>query len=491
MKIHRLNTLLALLLMAGWVTMQGQETLEVELISEGKGYNFMLPISEDEFLVHMRGDESGHVALCRMKTDGTELEYVAQNHLNEGGYDMYGASLLYYGKNGQPLIVYHKRKADSLWICAGDISEDLKITETGATLISGTGVDIYHYDEPQYVIENDSTFAVSFLTYGPAKIVRFHVIRFDKWGHVLAERAFDSVIVDFDRLFALNADSTGYLVGGIDYNNQPIVSTPCYNLDFNLDTTRLHDEIYWDFPLPGWRGCIVYPYIAKHPTSGCLYVVGSAGYDTNGNGVYQDAMIAKFDPNMSHIDKWNMTIDSPGPDQRAYSKSIDFFPDGSIAMCAMVNYGFYVARFDEDLNKISEVYHPNTGSCQGPMEICAMPNGDCLVTVEDDKIYHILADSFWSVDEAHNNGLMLATAYPNPGGNTLNIRTALPNARVEVYDMNGRLIHSQALTDNVTAIDATDWAEGVYVWKVMVGTSTLRQVQGSGTLAETGKWVKN
>ena len=70
--------------------------------------------------------------------------------------------------------------------------------------------------------------------------------------------------------------------------------------------------------------------------------------------------------------------------------------------------------------------------------------------------------------------------YPNPGGNTLNICTALQNARVEVYDINGRLVHSQALTENVTAIDATDWAEGVYVWKVIV----------DGKEAEVGKWIK-
>ena len=62
----------------------------------------------------------------------------------------------------------------------------------------------------------------------------------------------------------------------------------------------------------------------------------------------------------------------------------------------------------------------------------------------------------------------------------------MPNAHVEVYDMNGRLIHSQALTENVTAIDAGDWFEGVYVWKVYTtGVST-----GSTTLAETGKWIK-
>jgi hypothetical protein len=73
-----------------------------------------------------------------------------------------------------------------------------------------------------------------------------------------------------------------------------------------------------------------------------------------------------------------------------------------------------------------------------------------------------------------------AEVYPNPGSNTLNIRTALQNGRVEVYDMNGRLVHSQDLSENVTAIDAGDWAEGVYVWKVMA----------NGKLAEAGKWIK-
>ena len=46
--------------------------------------------------------------------------------------------------------------------------------------------------------------------------------------------------------------------------------------------------------------------------------------------------------------------------------------------------------------------------------------------------------------------------------------------------MNGKLNHSQALTENVTRIDATDWAEGVFVWKVIV----------DGKEAEVGKWIK-
>ena len=104
------------------------------------------------------------------------------------------------------------------------------------------------------------------------------------------------------------------------------------------------------------------------------------------------------------------------------------------------------------------------------------------------------SEAFVGIEEAHANGLKLAIAYPNPGGNTLNICTALPNAHVEVYDLNGKQIYYQEITDEITSINAEDWASGSYVWKVYTsGPSTLRQAQGpqgSGTLAESGKWIK-
>lgn len=103
------------------------------------------------------------------------------------------------------------------------------------------------------------------------------------------------------------------------------------------------------------------------------------------------------------------------------------------------------------------------------------------------------AEAFEGIKEAHENGLKVAIAYPNPGKDVLNIRTGLQNAWAEVYDMNGRLIHSQALTENATAIDATDWTDGVYVWKVYVsdgGPSTGSGTASSTTPMETGKWIK-
>ena len=84
------------------------------------------------------------------------------------------------------------------------------------------------------------------------------------------------------------------------------------------------------------------------------------------------------------------------------------------------------------------------------------------------------------LDEAHANGLKLAIAYPNPGKDVLNIRTGLRNALVEVYDINGKLVYRQAVTDEITRIDAAAWPSGVYVWKVMANDKEV----------ETGRWVK-
>jgi hypothetical protein len=70
--------------------------------------------------------------------------------------------------------------------------------------------------------------------------------------------------------------------------------------------------------------------------------------------------------------------------------------------------------------------------------------------------------------------------YPNPGQNTLNIRTGMQNARVEVYDVMGRLVHGQEIAEGVTTIDAEAWPSGVYVWKVIA----------NGKEAEMGKWIK-
>ena len=165
-----------------------------------------------------------------------------------------------------------------------------------------------------------------------------------------------------------------------------------------------------------------------------------------------------------------------------------------------------IEQLDNDFNTLKEVYY---GTNDDMIWYCAesittTSDGGVLMTAQTKEltdqsqqgsvVVKFSAEVFDGIDEAHDAGFVVAIAYPNPGKDVLNIRTGLKDARVEVYDMIGRLVHSQDITENVTGIDATDWAEGVYVWKVYTtGVSTLRQgsaTSGSTTLAETGKWVK-
>ena len=92
------------------------------------------------------------------------------------------------------------------------------------------------------------------------------------------------------------------------------------------------------------------------------------------------------------------------------------------------------------------------------------------------------AFGFDNIEEAHAHNLHLAIAYPNPGGDVLNIRTGLRNATLQVYDMQGRIIHQQIITEEVTSIDASKWNSGTYIWKLTVNNEQLT--------VEEGKWVK-
>ena len=88
-------------------------------------------------------------------------------------------------------------------------------------------------------------------------------------------------------------------------------------------------------------------------------------------------------------------------------------------------------------------------------------------------------------DAVEENKDSEVSIYPNPGNNMLNICTALQNARVEIYDITGKLVYNQEITENVTSINTEGWPSGAYIWKVAVGTST-----GLVTEVETGKWIK-
>ena len=106
--------------------------------------------------------------------------------------------------------------------------------------------------------------------------------------------------------------------------------------------------------------------------------------------------------------------------------------------------------------------------------LCFHQNGEL---VWQNPEYNTCTYPYDAVEENKETGISI---YPNPGNNTLNICTALQNACVEVYDMSGRMIYWQEITENVTSINAEGWPSGSYVWRVVA----------NGKEAECGKWIK-
>ena len=149
-----------------------------------------------------------------------------------------------------------------------------------------------------------------------------------------------------------------------------------------------------------------------------------------------------------------------------------------------------IERLTSEFDTISTLFYGlQDGICNTTNSITATRDGGLIlvtgITALDGSNYgcSILkfpAEAFEGIDEAHDNGLKVAIAYPNPGKDVLNIRTGLKDAWVEVYDMSGRMICGQEITENVTSINAEGWLSGIYVWKVIA----------NGKEAESGKWIK-
>ena len=72
------------------------------------------------------------------------------------------------------------------------------------------------------------------------------------------------------------------------------------------------------------------------------------------------------------------------------------------------------------------------------------------------------------------------TVFPNPGTNQLTIQADTPFTDVIVYDMTGRQIFSQSVSETAIHINTASWPSGVYFWKVHNSSSV-----------QCGKWVKN
>ena len=508
MTSNRLSFLIVAMLLFGMAKSQAQVLQEIFSDSTLVALD-MLYINDDTFLVEEATYQ--HIGIYKIRDDGTLIDTLIW-HTQVDKAELCWTGKLQRFPNGR-FGLFYVQVQDSL-AQLKSITFDESLNPTTKSYWPKLAdwyidnIDPAHENNTHAILNKDGSVFFSYLPdslyFGTdqfghqTKAIRF--LKYDSEGAMVAERLFtDSPMAGWwEYSIFPTSDSLGCSFVTVRPNNQFYYFSG-YTMNANLDIVLSRFNIYnLTHPLfPESR------YFATNPFNGKIYSI-SPMFMPEWQGapaVNREIVMTVFDENFTQT---NYVWGAEGHEncQVANFKSIDISPDGTVFMLSRLGYvgGYYLGWVDENGNKLGEIYLEGGQLLYEPISVSCCPSGGCIFSVyfydtethEKKGIIYKLTDPL-DVDEAHEAGFAVATAYPNPGKDVLNIRTALQNASVEVFDMNGRLIHRQAITENVTAIDATDWVSGVYVWKAYAsdgGPSTGSGTSGSTTLRETGKWVK-
>ncbi len=160
------------------------------------------------------------------------------------------------------------------------------------------------------------------------------------------------------------------------------------------------------------------------------------------------------------------------------------------AQWPMGNNWIYVAKLDQELNLLNERYYGGdtyyttfsmTACEDGGIAVGGMCY-DYMINDHEHDAFIIKTDAGLMVNTTYNTIIPQHSAivYPNPGTNSLNIRTMLRDVTFTLYDITGQEILSKNINELVTNINTVDCTRGVYLW-------TIDQ---HGVNIEKGKWIK-
>ena len=444
------------------------------------------------------------IQFVKMTDEGEELASQQLFSGEEYNIEVVWISPLQRLSNGNLVLFYAKRVADIATFYRVDLNDDLSFS---VIQLDWETDDYYDSDRTFYpyntgmVVNKDGNVII---TYPPHS--QYHIngteamqfLKFDAEGHLVGQRLMEGFRGQ-DRHHTLPApDSLGCR---IILRNNGSPKLDCHTLDADLNTIAVKEnveEMSWPYQ------CCRFAYLKTNPANGKTYSNNTINYPAYGGNpaIVEDIMMSVFDAENFRQTNYTWGLTTQSHDGAGILQSIGFDNDNNVYMVGQMdnvmaneflNRNLYIAYLDENLNKLGEIYHVDDYAYM-VKSMAACPEGGCLischksdeVTLETGNcLIKISKETLVGIEEAHNAGFVVAVVYPNPGKDVLNIRTGLKDARVEVYDMSGRLMHRQDITENVTGIDAEGWAAGTYIWKVVVGPST-----GSVTKAETGKWIK-
>ena len=502
MKKTKFYTLIALLLMAGGVTMQGQQLNEI--VSSPDSWVSSMVFEDAHTFVAKKTviDFNWNVTeiqFVRMNDEGDELASQQLFSGEEYNTEVVWISPLQRLSNGNLVLFYAKRIADIATFYRVDLNDDLSFS---VLQLDWETEDYYDDDRTFYpyntgvVVNKDGSFII---TYPPHS--QYHLngteamlfLKFDWEGNLIGQRLMEGYRGQDRHHTLLAPDSLGCRII-LRSNGSPKLD--CYTLDAELNTISVKEnieELSWPYQ------CCRFAYLCTNPVNGKTYSNNTINYPAYGGNpaIVEDIMMSVFDAEDFRQTNYTWGLTTQSNDGAGILQSIGFDNDNNVYMVGQMdnvmaneflNRNLYIAYLDENLNKLGEIYHVDDNAYM-VKTMAACPEGGCLISCNksDEVTYEsgnclikIAKEAFVGIEEAHDAGFAVAVAYPNPGGNTLNIRTALPNAYVEVYDLSGKLIHHQEITDETTSINAENWASGSYVWKVV----------SNGKEAENGKWIK-
>ncbi|MBP9993372.1 MAG: T9SS type A sorting domain-containing protein [bacterium] len=501
MKATRIYTLLALLLTVEGMTMQAQELNEIFWSPDSWVYSMMFE-DEHTFVANRTiVDQYSNVAeiqFVRMTDEGEEL--ASQQLFSREEYaEVVWQSPMQRLPNGGLAIFYAKRVDGIATFYRVNLNDDL----TFSTLQLDWETDDYYDDDRTFypyntgvVVNKDSNVII---TYPPHS--QYHLngteamqfLKFDAEGQLVGQRLMEGFRGQERHHTLPTPDSLGCRII-LRSNGSPKLD--CHTLDADLNTIVVKEnveELSWPYQ------CCRFAYLCTNPVNGKTYSNNIINYPAYGGNpaIVEDIMMSVFDAENFRQTNYAWGLTTQSHDGAGILQSVGFDDDNNVYMVGQMdnvmaneflNRNLYIAYLDENLNKLGEIYHVDDYAYM-VKSMAAYPEGGCLVSCH--KIHEatneagnclikITKETLVGIEEAHDAGFAVAVAYPNPGKDVLNIRTGLKDAWVEVYDLNGRMIYGREITENVTAINTTDWSEGTYVWKVMA----------DGKEVESGKWIK-
>ena len=285
-----------------------------------------------------------------------------------------------------------------------------------------------------------------------------------------------------------------------------------FDKDFNLIKTK--NIVQPDFNHIYWSGLENISVIrSTHNTTYLATTARTIDPEYAHTYSYEDNRLYEFDDNIdnagNNISILNYIVRGTNEtrDYQAIMKAVDIAKDSSIYYAYNMNIGMYndedswivLERLNSDMDTIATLFYgsDNDNAHAEVDAIKATKDGGLIIVCDKQeafsdsqaiskKVIKFPASAFGfddvSIEEAHAHNLKVAVAYPNPGCDVMNIRTSLRDCTLQVYDMQGRIVHQQEITDDVTSVDASNWPCGTYIWELKTENGKLK--------VEEGKWVK-